>query len=857
MVKNLLLALIFGIFVFLDFCYVESAVYTPLSEEEKKLVMNSPTRVMFSIAGKWEYSEDGQNWEDVTLPSIFYNKGKIFLRKIIKIDRNLLGNYVWHLYFLGVSDEIEIYWNEQYLGRYVSEGLPLWITLSHKIVVTERNTLRLVVNSSQSLARLIKQEYLFYPKITTGIPWDFFLVRTENVWINNFVKSIKLESPSFAAVQAKINISSLSIDRLFPNQTTEVFETVNLVCEVYIRDKQTYSVISNTARANFNISSFRNIVQTVGLSVTNPQLWSTDSPYLYEIVVRLKLGERTIDEMVYNFGFLRWDKYQYKEQFHWLLNNKLFTFKGVEWVLDIDYYNSGNSFKKFENDIVLLKSLGANAVLFKFFPPPPFLLNLCSKYGLFVFVDIPFYYVPSTIIGKYDLVVQYQNFATNMAKFYSTEPCFFGIGLGEGLNEEKEEVSRYYKTTNKKIKANFELMTYKKIPLDKPIQDISDFDFVIITDYFNNYTPEEAFNKLQIKSIGVTVPILYSFGTVVDPNNRHGYNDPLSIIRVAYYQLLRLNFAAKMNLAGTIVTSYTDYFTENPLPFTSFVNPYRLHFGLIELNRQPRLSYFVVKSVYTSEEPPVINPGFKQVQIPVSYLITGIFSFFILGSMFYRSRRFREYFFRSSFRTYNFFADVRDHRIISIPQTTMLGIIIAVINGLYLSSSLYFYKLDPNFQKLLNLLVPPVIIREYINTLSWMPEISILVFSVLVFLKFVLISLILKVFSLFVRNRIFFSDTFKLTVWSFTHFVVFLPVSIFAINVYYISTAISYAFAIMYVLIVFWCVWRLIKGTWVVFDVPPIKVLVWVSGILMFFVILLAIYYQSTNRLFDFIVNYI
>lgn len=838
---------------------LESTVYTPLTDEQKKLfIMNSPTRVVFSLAGNWEYSFDGNEWNSGILPDVFYNTKKVIFRKVIRIDNKLMGDYVWHLYFLGISDEVEVFWNEQFLGRFVSEGSPLWVTIPRKMVVSEQNELRLVVNSSESLARLVKSQYQYYRKIVTGIHWDFFLVRTSQIWINYFTYSLKFEGQSRVNVFTRLNVNSFEIEKILSKSSTNLSVNRGLFnSEVFIRTKETNQIVAIAGKQTFEISSFRNINQEVSMGVLNPVLWDINNPRLYELVLRIEYNGEIIDEIVSDIAFIKWDMAKIKGSYGWLLNGKPFVLKGVDFVDDYDYYNSGNTFKKFQQDLALIKSIGGNAIRFKFVPPNPIILKLCNSYGIFVLVDLPVYYVPEGLIKRYDLFVRFQTIATNIAKYFNPNPSFLGIGLGEGLVEKSPDIQDYFDGLAKRLRQFDRLFIYKTIILSDRDYTFRNFDFIILKDNFRFQNLSEIASAIAFQVNYSGKPLVYNFGTVINPNNRNGYNDKLSLEYQAYSILQRYNLSVNAGLWGTICWNFADYFTENPLSRTGQINPFICYAGIVDISRQPRLSYNTIKALFNNEEPPVINPGSVENIFPVAYILVGIIAAFILGLLLYRSRRFREYFVRSAFRSYNFFADLRDRRIISGVQTFFLGTVFTLIVGIYISTILNYYKMDEGFQLILSIILPYVYIRDWLYRIAWLPELSIFAFSAVFYIKLLLLALLLRLLSVFVRNKIAFSDTFKMVIWSCLPLVLFLPVSIFINRVFSISVFLSYFFNLFFVALLLWCFLRILKSTWIVFDVSSSKVLLWAAVIIVVVFFIIFTYYQYSYNVIDYVSYYL
>ncbi len=842
---------IFFFLIFLIFATPHNTYSQSIASQDDltKMVLNSNSRVIFELNGYWDTELSDGTTGSFYLPKVFYNCDKATFKKTIHIDRKLLTNSVWHFYFLGLNDEIEIYWNSQFIGKFISDGTPLWVSIPKKFIVKETNEITLIINPSQSLSYLVKQNYQYYPKIVTGISRDFFLVRTSPVFINSFSYSLTFESLSKVELKARLNISSFEIESFLKAQNLTDQNHHIFKFELYLRNKETNQIITQTQPQVISISSFRNIFIESSLTLLNPTLWEPENPYLYSLEVRISLGDTLIDDITYDLGITKWENVGYKKGISWLINGKPFTLKAVDFIEVYDNYNTGQKLKKFESDLKNLKSLGANAVRVLFSSPNPILLKLANRYGLIVLVDLPVYYIPPSLLKKSDLFIRFQIISENISKFCGPNPSFFALGLGEGLDVSSNIIKDYFEKLSNRINHYGKIYTYASFLAGQNLQNIETLDFIIVKDNFKFKKKQDQLLTILTRYTDVVKkPIVFSFGTITNPNNHNGYNNPLSVEYQAFYILEKFNLQNRAGFSGVIVWSYNDYFTENPLLKSASIEPYISFSGIQDYNQQ-RLAFNVLKSLFNNEEIPIINPGLPEFQLNVPYIVSGILAVLIWSIMLNRSKRFREYTFRSAFRTYNFFADIRDKRIISELQTAFFGLVLSLIIGTYISSIITFYKTFDEFQFLVSLFIPSFFIREWLFKLAWNPVLAIIIFSIISYFKLFLLAVLLKITSFFVRSKIFFDDTFKMVIWASQPIVLILPIAIFINRILPISSIIAYLFHIFFALVILWCFQRIIKSVWVVFDIRPTKAYFWAFA---FVFVILFIYFGIQEYLFNF-----
>jgi beta-galactosidase len=235
-------------------------------------------------------------------------------------------------------------------------------------------------------------------------------------------------------------------------------------------------------------------------------------------------------------------------------------------------------------------------------------------------------------------------------------------------------------------------------------------------------------------------------------------------------------------------------------------------------------------------------------QAPLIFLVIGILLCLVILFLINRFRRFREYLFRSIFRPYNFYADIRDQRILSTFQSYILGSVISINLALYFSSILYFYRTNELSQFILMLLFPTAL-QEFLYRLIWSPELFLLLMSVLFYLLVFLIAFIVKLFSLLVKSRIYYSDTFTITIWSGAPFIALIPISIVLLRLMIAIPIISWIAIILLGIIIIWVIFRILRSVSIVFDIPFIKSILFGLGFIIIIVTIVITLYQSNTEI--------
>jgi beta-galactosidase len=122
-------------------------------------------------------------------------------------------------------------------------------------------------------------------------------------------------------------------------------------------------------------------IVTASLTVTRPQRWDIDHPYLYSVVSEIKQGTRVLDRYVTPMGIrsIAFDKEK-----GFLLNGRAVKLQGVCDHHDLGALGAAVNRRAIERQLQILKAAGVNAMRTSHNPPSPELLDLCDRMGLVV-----------------------------------------------------------------------------------------------------------------------------------------------------------------------------------------------------------------------------------------------------------------------------------------------------------------------------------------------------------------------------------------------------------------------------------------------------------------------------------------
>lgn len=313
-----------------------------------------PNQKPDSIIGPFDRRSPGSIFTGFTIGGTGWYRKKFVTEKT-------LPNKIVTIYFDGVYMNSDVWLNGHHLGNHPHGYTPFYYDLTPYLKPAgQENVLAVRVRNEGRNSRWYSG---------SGIYRHVWLTVTEPVHIAPW--GVFVTTPQVSGNSATIQVRT-SIDNKQSSQ-----RSINLITTILSPEGKTVGRSQEALTLETNASKVRD----QSITISNPVLWSVETPRLYKAVTEIKEGNRMIDRFETPFGIRT---LSFTAQNGFLLNGKRVLLKGGCIHHDNGPLGAVAIDRAEERKIEILKKNGFNAIRSSHNPPSKQLLDICDRLGMLV-----------------------------------------------------------------------------------------------------------------------------------------------------------------------------------------------------------------------------------------------------------------------------------------------------------------------------------------------------------------------------------------------------------------------------------------------------------------------------------------
>lgn len=348
------------------------------------------------VAGAEALNFDDSAWQVVSTPHTVElepaeasggrnYQGIAWYRKHFVVPAAMQGQLVT-VYFEAIMGKQEVFLNGKLVRKHAGGYLPFSVNLTdYGIKAGDKCVLAVMTdNSNDKNYPPGKPQYTLDFAYHGGIYRDVWLIGKSDVSITD-----ALEANKVAGGGVFVHFDQISEKKAQVFVDTEVKNSGTarrvVTVETTLTDASGKKVKQTSSRVMLNAGESVTVKQK--MQVSNPHLWSPDSPYLYRVESRVTEGKLALDGGVTRVGIR---KAEFKDKDGFWLNGKPFgQLVGANRHQDFAYVGNALPNSQQWRDAKRLRDAGCRIVRVAHYPQDPSFMDACDELGIFVIVATP------------------------------------------------------------------------------------------------------------------------------------------------------------------------------------------------------------------------------------------------------------------------------------------------------------------------------------------------------------------------------------------------------------------------------------------------------------------------------------
>ncbi len=348
-------------------------------------------RRISKLMENWSFAGGDMRIEGLDLPHTWngldgqdggndYRRGLGVYKRMVKKPEYSEDERVY-LQFHGVNASAKIIWNEKLICTHDGGYATFRVDVTE--VMQDVNSLSVEVdNSVNDRVYPQKADFTFYGGIYRDV--EFLIVNKAHFDLDYYGGPGMKYTTQVEGADAKVSVSAyVNEEALAAGATVKVLlkdAKGNVVAtEEHTSEKITKS--EDSAKTGSREITFT-------LDVPKVHLWNgLEDPYLYTLQAQLVQKDKVVDEISCNCG-VRTFEFSPKDGFH--LNGRHYPLHGVSRHQDWKEIGNAISVENMEQDMELIREVGANTIRLAHYQHCQYFYDLCDKYGMIVWAEIPY-----------------------------------------------------------------------------------------------------------------------------------------------------------------------------------------------------------------------------------------------------------------------------------------------------------------------------------------------------------------------------------------------------------------------------------------------------------------------------------
>ena len=794
-------------------------------------------RLELRLDGAWNLQQGNDaEWQSVQLPLSERLRGRFTLQKKFALDSSMVSSF-YELDFPRLEGPCTIYLNKKIIANRPTGSAPFELSLERSaIFINSENELVLEFDNEADYQKSLPLQVR-----NRGIPipgqsiQGTIILRTGAA---PCLAGLSL-SPGTGAMIGSMPLAVRALFRLATPDTTTPVMLQPLRAGMELLDSRSGELLFASPVLPLVLTTADTAVMTFTAEIPGFRYWRPGAPQRYRMRVQLYRGGEIIDRVTVPFALSQPEAWLAESRDRGASNRH----RAIEWIEDesVQRLPEPQQHRRILQDLTAIAELGANTVCLAGTMPDEFFMDCCDSLGLAVLMQIPAINIPPALLTNPALRMKARNSLTYMIQAYGHHPSVAGWGMGSGYDPADVRTERFVRDLAEHAHAIDRRPVFAGIRGKKMATAQLPVDLLIVE------VPPEELGRFVNGPWRTQGTHLLKLTSLLD---LHLQSEHTAQQNQAYRLKMALQEAERRpGCAGVVVSPWQDWTGAAPHAYWGSRPESRLFLaGLLDSDGQERMALQVVKASFGAKVMPEILPAETSPEDPAVFQIVGITLIVLLLFYIRRDKRMSHYIHRVFVYPHGFYTDLIENRQVNYFLTGVIGLTSFLTMGTLLASLVYFLRDNTIFDELLTWAFPGIAAKEQVLRLFLHPEMLILLFTALLLAMALLQSLIFKMVILGQRRYLRFGQIVAFTFWIPANFIFALPLAVVLFRILSQSNLVT-AGLIYLGIIIIWFVFRALRGTRVILQTTPLRVMLLLLGVLFTVLLILGLYMEKSRAI--------
>ncbi len=313
-------------------------------------------------------------------------QGVAWYRKHFQVEKSMKNKKIF-LHFEAVMGKCKIWVNGKLVKQHFGGYIPFIVDVSEAVSFDKMNVVAVKADNSDDVAyppgKTQKQlDFVYFG----GIYRDVWLISTNKVHVTDPNHVDKIAGGGVFVHYDNISEKAANI-LVNTDIVNEGSSRANLSLITELKNKEGKVVGRSVSKLKLASSASNNVKQSI--SIKTPNLWTPDTPYLYDLFTTIKNAKgKVVDGFKKRIG-IRKIEFRGKEGFY--LNGKPYHDKliGANRHQDFGYIGNALPNSLQWRDVKKLRDVGMRIIRSAHYPQDPAFMDACDELGMFIIVATP------------------------------------------------------------------------------------------------------------------------------------------------------------------------------------------------------------------------------------------------------------------------------------------------------------------------------------------------------------------------------------------------------------------------------------------------------------------------------------